>query len=210
MLNSLPLSRPLMDLNDRGSSLQYAVSSTIMMTPCDYRCSSKYFIRLRGAWNGKRYALPGEGEILNDWRIPTHRLKIKNLIGRKLVLLRKCCCGDHLIPAQNCRECKEDMPPTECRCCKRPFRLARERCSREHCKGATEVTISEAPVNALVDEQMNIRTMGTLEDAFLADSEGIVKVTFGTEECHEAFEEIPPVPLDSIRTPSTPSPCVTP
>ena len=154
--------------------------------------------------------MAGVGGPRNDWAIPTRAFDIQNIINKQLVLLRRCPCGDNLIPEQNCSEpqCKQQMLPTECSCLRIPFRLCKNKCPQ--CNGQTEVTMSKAPVNALIDKGGKERTIGTLRDASLADSEGIANVTFGENQCHEEFQEIPLMPLDDIGTPPTPRPCVTP
>lgn len=51
-----------------------------------------------------------------------------------------------------------------------------------------QLTLSKAPVSALLDARGCIHTCGGLTDPSLADNENRVRVLFGTEKLSEEFE----------------------
>ena len=165
-------------------------------------------IKLKGAFCGNRYSWAGIGGPEDDWSIPTHSFDIKNIIGQYLVPLKRCCCGKHLVPERICSRCKLQVQPAEGTCHLPLWQLPIAKC--HHCNGHTETVTSEAPVNALVDTWERIRTCGTLADHSLADSDNVVSVTFGRDQCREDFDIRSEADLSMIQTPTTPSPCSTP
>ena len=175
---------------------------------CDSRCSPKDRIKLRGAVYGKRYCWSGVGNPRNDWSIPTGAFQIQEIVNTYLVPLTKCLCGKHLVPECHCSGCKLPIPHTKCTCDSTPWKLHKPECP--NCGRQTEVTLSAATVNAVVDMQNQPRTYGTLRDTGLADSEAIVNVTFGTTIIEDSQTIPPSVNLTEIQTPSTPSPFDTP
>ena len=187
------------------------------MTPCDSQGLRKEKIKLRAAPSGRRFLLPGVGGPKTDWSIPTTEFSIKQIVGQYLVPLTRCCCGEHLVPEYHCAHCKGRpvLQTTLCTCHRSPWAVHKPDCPS--CKQQGRITISEAPVNAVIDSQNRVRTYGTLLDASFADSEAMVNVTFGTTRCHEDIESRDrrtsrsrSPHLTDIATPSTPSPCVSP
>ena len=187
------------------------------MTPRDPQGLPKEKIKLRAASSGKQFSLPGVGAPTSDWSIPTAKHHIERIVGQYLVPLTRCCCGEHLVPEYHCTHCKGRpvLQSTVCTCHRSPWAVHKPDCPS--CKQQGRITISEAPVNAVIDSQNRVRTYGTLLDASLADSEAMVNVTFGTTRCHEDIESRDrrtsrsrSPHLTDIATPSTPSPCVSP
>ena len=167
-------------------------------------------IKLRGAFCGNRFAWNGIGGPEDDWQIPTHAFDIKEIKGTHLVPLKRCCCGKHLVPEFICSCCKLQVQPAAGTCHLPPWHyMPSTQC--QHCiDGRIEEVISKACVNALLNIHGEIRTTGTLADHSLADSDNVVSVTFGTHECREDFQHVPPLDLNTVQTPTTPSPCSTP
>ena len=163
-------------------------------------------LKLQGAIDGQRYAWLAMGGLDEDWSIPTHKYQLQEIIGDYLMPLERCFCGDNLIPAIICSQCKLPVQPAACTCHKRPLQLPIGSC--EHCPhGKIEAAVSKAKVNAFVDKHGQIRMFGTLADHSLADSDNVASVIFGDYKCREDFETKPSADLTRIQTP--PSPCST-
>ena len=69
-----------------------------------------------------------------------------------------------------------------------------------------QLTLSKAPVSALLDARGCIHTCGGLTDPSLADNENRVRVLFGTEKLSEEFEDKPCGNIEGVYTPPTPTP----
>ena len=64
--------------------------------------------------------------------------------------------------------------------------------------------LSNAPVSAFISNKDEIRTYGEL--SAIAKGEMMVFVDFGPEKLKECYEEIPPLDVTEVKTPTTPSP----
>ena len=136
-------------------------------------------VKLRGAINGERFALPGVGDASTDFAVPTKAFQIQKIVGRHLVTLEKTPSGS----------------------------LAVQR--KKNSEGDTNnkkapVVLSPAPVCHLLDSLGNVRTHGNLDA--LADEENFVQVFFHHTRSVEECVDIPCANVEDISTPETPSP----
>ena len=163
--------------------------------------------KLQGAVAGNLFAWPGVCTAENGWSIPTEKFRVEEIVGQYLVKLKDCPGRDcnRLKVQRFCKHCQLPEQTQQCMCDKAPRPVKCEVCGQ-----TMEPTLSEAPVNALLDPNGQVRICGRLKS--LVNNEGNVLVKFGTEKQSEQAEEKPcyedPIPTprtpSSPRTPSTP------
>ena len=159
-------------------------------------------ITLEGAVAGTRYALAGVGNATNDWSIPANKFEVRDILKQYLVKLEACgdceCRGKK--PERFCDRCQLPENSQHCTCATAPL------CVK--CRQRMQALVSEAPVNALLDANGEVRICGPL--ASLADGSGKVLVQFGFEKVFERASAKSPCNLDDVPTPTTPSPPTSP
>ena len=163
--------------------------------------------KLQGAVAGNLFAWPGVCTAENGWSIPTEKFRVEEIVGQNLFKLKECPGPDcnRLKVQRFCKHCLSEEQAQQCMCDKAPRPVKCEVCGQ-----TMEPTLSEAPVNALLDPNGQVRICGRLKS--LVNNEGNVLVKFGTEKQSEEAEEKPcyegPIPTprtpSSPRTPSTP------
>ena len=144
-------------------------------------------IKLRAAISGNQFGCPGIGGPEDDWSIPADKFDIKEIIGHYLVPLRRCYCGEHLVPEWCCRQCELPVRPTACRCHRFPWQIPPCTCKCHHCNGRIDIALSPAPVKCVRDSHLRTRICGTFVDHSLADGDGFVMVEFGHTEGSENY-----------------------
>ena len=133
-------------------------------------------VKLRGAFNGEHYGLPGVGEASAHFAVPTGTFRIQEIVGQYLVRL-------------------EEKPGSG-------FSVQRKKYSEGDTndeKGS--VVPSPAPVCHLLDGVGKVRTHGSL--AHLADEQNFVLVCFGHAKSVEECFDIPCADVDGVSTPPT-------
>ena len=159
-------------------------------------------ITLEGAVAGTRFAWAGIGTATNGWSIPADKFEVGDILKQYLVKLEPCggrdCSG--MKPQRFCYQCQLPEQSGHCTCATAPL------CVK--CRQRMQALVSEAPVNALLDANGEVRICGPL--APLADGSGKVLVQFGFEKVVEQASPKSPCNLDDVTTPTTPSPPTSP
>ena len=161
--------------------------------------SQSHKAKLQGAVAGNWFAY-GACTAANGWSIPTEKFRVEEIVGQYLVKLKDCPGRDcnRLKVQRFCNHCQLPEQALQCMCDKASRPVKCEVCGR-----TMEPTLSEAPVNALLDPKGQVRICGPLKS--LVNDEGNVLVKFGYGKQSEQAEEIPCY-AGEIHTPKTPSP----
>ena len=164
--------------------------------------SQSHRAKLRGAVTGNWFAWPQVCTAVNGWSIPTEKFQVEEIVGQYLVKLKDCAGRDcnRLKVQRFCNHCQLPEQAQQCMCDEAPRPVICEVCGR-----TMEPTRSEAPVNALLDPNGQVRICGPLQS--LVNDQGNVLVQFGTEKQFEQAEEKACYegPIPTPRTPSTQS-----
>ena len=155
--------------------------------------------KLRGAVAGNWFAWSGVCTAANGWSIPADKFRVENVVGQYLVKLEDCPGRDcnKLKVQRFCNHCQRPEQSQQCMCDKAPRPVKCEACGQ-----IMQPTLSEAPVNALLHPNGEVRICGPLKD--LVNDQGNVLAKFGTEKQSEQAEE-KACYEGEIRTPRTPS-----
>ena len=144
-------------------------------------------IKFRALISGNQFGWPSISGPENGWSIPADKFDIREIIGHYLVPLRRCYCGEHLVPEWCCRQCELPVRPTACRCHISPWQSPPCTCKCLQCNGRIDIALSAAPVKCVRDSHLRTRICGTFVDHSLAVGDGIVMVEFGNKEGSENY-----------------------
>ena len=155
--------------------------------------------KLQGAVAGNWFAWAGVCTAANGWSIPADSMYVEDVVGEYLIKLTDCPGRDcnKLKVQRFCNHCQRPEQSQQCMCDKAPRPVKCEACGQ-----IMQPTLSEAPVNALLHPNGEVRICGPLKD--LVNDQGNVLAKFGTEKQSEQAEE-KACYEGEIRTPRTPS-----
>ena len=161
--------------------------------------SQSHRAKLQGAVAGNWFAWAGVCSAVTGWSFPAQKFFVEDIVGKYLVKLKDCPGRDcnKLKVQRFCNHCQLPEQAQQCMCDKAPRPVKCEVCGQ-----IMEPTLSEAPVNALLHPNGEVRTCGPLTS--LVNDQGIVLVNFGNSKQYEQAEE-KACYEGEILTPRTPS-----